>query len=104
MDNNKKLEEAKKRVEQIKGFYSHVLVYVVVNIFIILVSMNIFDGFGNLRMPSWSYFSTPFFWGIGLLFHGLYVFQFKSNFIKNWEERKIREFMEKDREEMKKYE
>ncbi|MCW9037746.1 2TM domain-containing protein [Altibacter sp.] len=47
-------------------------------------------------------FTTPFFWGIGLTFHGLYVFQDRFRFFKNWEERKIREYMEKDEEEMNK--
>jgi len=103
-DKNQKLEQAKKRVEEIKGFYSHVLVYVLVNLFLLLIASNIFDGLVSIHVPGWSYFTTPFFWGIGLLFHGLYVFQFKSGFIKKWEERKIREIMDKDKEEMQKFE
>ena len=103
-DKNQKLEKARKRVEEIKGFYSHVLVYVLVNLFLLLIASNIFDGIASIHVPAWSYFTTPFFWGIGLLFHGLYVFQFKSGFLKKWEERKIREIMEKDKEEMQKFE
>ena len=103
-DRDQKLKEARKRVEEIKGFYSHLLVYILVNSFLLLIATDAFDGMSNLHVPNWGYFTTPVFWGIGLLFHGLYVFQFKSGFIKKWEERKIREIMEKDREEMQKFE
>jgi hypothetical protein len=103
-DKNQKLEKAKKRVEEIKGFYTHLLVYILVNLFLLLIASNIFDGIASFHVPGWSYFTTPFFWGIGLLFHGLYVFQFKSGFLKKWEERKIREIMDKDEEEMQKFE
>jgi len=59
--------------------------------------MGIFrNGFANIEMPDWTYFTTPFFWGIGLAFHGLYVFQFQSKWFKNWEEKKIKEYMDKD--------
>jgi hypothetical protein len=67
-------------------------------------AIGIFDGdFTGIQIPHWAHFTTPFFWGIGLLFHGLYVFQFKAGFFKKWEERKIREFMERDSEEMEKF-
>ena len=46
-------------------------------------------------------FTTPFFWGIGLLFHGLNVFKHNFHFFKDWEERKIKEFMEKEEEDQK---
>jgi hypothetical protein len=38
-------------------------------------------------------------WGIGLLFHGLSVFSFTSSWGKAWEERKIRAFMEKEKQQ-----
>ncbi len=96
-----KYDRAKKKVDEIKGFYSHLLVYLIVNIALILVQLGIFNGFSNISYPGWALFSTPFFWGIGLMFHGLYVFQHKFTFFKNWEERKIKEYMEKDEEEYK---
>jgi hypothetical protein len=44
-------------------------------------------------------FSTAFFWGIGLLAHGLSVFGRYVFFGQNWEEKKIQELMDKDKNE-----
>ncbi len=99
-----KFKRAKKRVDEIKGFYTHLSVYLLVNAFLLLSASGLFKGaFGGFHIPTWSHFTTPFFWGIGLLFHGLFVFQFKSGYFKKWEERKIKEYMEKDKEESEKY-
>lgn len=91
-----KLARAKKRVEDIKGFYTHLTVYILVNIFIILANIGVFSGTEiRMGMPGWGFFITPFFWGIGLFFHGLWVFGPTIPFLKNWEERKMKEFMDK---------
>ena len=42
-------------------------------------------------------FFTAFFWGIGLVVHGFSVFVPQWFLGNNWEERKIRELMEKDK-------
>lgn len=90
---------AKKRVEAISGFYWHLASYVVVNVFLILLiglnSNSGFRGFGT--------YATAFFWGIGLIFHFIGVFGFNFFLGKNWEQRKIDEFMEKERENHSKY-
>lgn len=97
-----KYERAKKQVQAIKGFYSHLVVYLIVNAIILLAHMGVFrSGFISFEEFSWSSWTTPFFWGIGLFFHGLYVFQHKFKFFRAWEERKIREYMEKDDEDFK---
>jgi len=97
-----KFERVQKKVKDIKGFYTHLVVYLVVNIFIILIQLRAFNfEMGNFDITVYGYLSTPFFWGIGLLFHGLYVFQHKFKFFRDWEERKIKEFMEKEDEEFK---
>ena len=99
---NDKYNRALKKMKDIKGFYSHLVVYIVVNLFLMLAHMGLFtQGFVHFNLSSWSYFTTPYFWGIGLIFHGLYVFQHKFRFFKDWEERKIKEYMEKDEEEFK---
>lgn len=101
--NEERYERARKKVKDIKGFYTHLTVYLLVNAGIILLRMGIFQGgLVNLEVPDWTYFTTPFFWGIGLAFHGLYVFQHKFSFFKRWEERKIKEYMDKDDEEFRK--
>jgi hypothetical protein len=45
----------------------------------------------------WQSFSTLGFWGIGLLGHWFSVFGRDIFFGKNWEEKKIQELMEKDK-------
>ena len=88
-------EAAKKRVKKIKGYYVHLLVYVLVNIFIFIVNTkNIKPGDSFF---SWRYFSTPLFWGIGLVAHTFSVFVPQFVFGKGWEERKINELLEKQK-------
>ncbi|WP_179006191.1 2TM domain-containing protein [Winogradskyella forsetii] len=83
---------AKKKVDAIVGFYWHLAVYVVVNLFlIILIGVNAgFTGFGP--------YATAVFWGIGLVFHFLGVFGPNFLFGKDWENKKINEYMEKEKE------
>ncbi|UOK41188.1 MULTISPECIES: 2TM domain-containing protein [Flavobacterium] len=107
MENNidnfdERYEDAQKRVKRLKGFYSHLIIYVLVNILIVFININ------NLK-PGESYFQfenffTAFFWGIGLLAHAVSVFGHHLIFGKEWEERKIKEFMEKDKQEHEKWE
>lgn len=84
---------AQKRVKNIKGFYVHLTVYVFVNIFL---SFQIYWSSKN-EFWRWESFSPALFWGIGLLAHGTSVFGTNLLFGKNWEERKIKELMEKDK-------
>ena len=50
-------------------------------------------------MHNWHFgnFAVWFFWGIGLVGHWLGVFGKNIVFSKHWEERKIKEFMDKDK-------
>ncbi len=89
---------AYKRVKRIKGFYIHALVYVLVNAFII--SRNYYaHSPKEYHFWSWVNFNTVLFWGTGLLAHGLSVFGRNLFSGQNWEERKIKEFMENDKSE-----
>ncbi|AXT19598.1 hypothetical protein D7030_09980 [Flavobacteriaceae bacterium AU392] len=93
---------AKKKVEKLTGFYWHLAVYIVVNIFLItIITMN---RDSDESFWDFSTFSTAIFWGIGIFFHFLGVFGQDYIFSKDWEKRKIDAYMKKDREEMKKYE
>ena len=85
---------AQKRLKELKGFYGHAFWYVVVNLFIII--MIAFNSRGHI----WNFgtFSTAFFWGIGLAFHALGVFGKNLFFSKSWEDKKIREYLEKEHE------
>jgi len=91
---------AKKKVDKILGFYWHLASYIVINLFlIILIGSQRDDG------EFWEFgtFATAFFWGIGLAFHFLGVFGPDALFGKNWEERKIKEIMEKE-DQLKRFE
>jgi hypothetical protein len=89
---------AYKRVKRIKGFYVHALVFVLVNAYLIVSSYD-HTQYSDKDSFNWGAFSTALFWGIGLLAHGLSVFGRNIFFGQNWEERKIQEFMEKDKSE-----
>jgi uncharacterized membrane-anchored protein YitT (DUF2179 family) len=85
---------AQKRVKQIKGFYWHLFWYIVVNIFLLAMIYYKMDDHNNFF--ELKHLSTAFFWGIGLFFHWLGVFGKNIVFSKDWEDRKIKEFMDKD--------
>ena len=94
-------EIAAKRVKRIKGFYIHLLIYITVNLYIVYFNIQ------NLK-PSESYFqfhnfATAFFWGIGLVAQAGSIFGPDLFFGKSWEEKKIKQYMEKDKQETKKW-
>jgi hypothetical protein len=86
---------AYKRVKRIKGFYVHLMVYVLVNIAIIF--NHYFEQENYNALLHWQTYITAFFWGIGLVAHGFSVFASELFFGDNWEEKKIREFMNKEK-------
>lgn len=86
-----RFERAQKRVKAIKGFYTHLTIYLLVNAFIIITLFLNLDK--EEEFWHFSTFSTPLFWGIGLTFHALNVFGQTLFFSNKWEERKIQEFM-----------
>ena len=79
--------EARKRVEEKKGFFTHLAVYIIVNILLVII----------WAFPSGG--GSPWFlwplggWGIGVLFHflGVFVFSRKSN----WEKREVEKEVER---------
>jgi len=88
---------AQKRLKELKGFYGHAFWYVAVNLFIIImVALN-----SNGSIWNFGTFTTAFFWGIGLAFHALSVFGKNFFFSKSWEDKKIREYLEKEEKDDK---
>lgn len=81
--------QAKKRVEEIKGFYGNLIAYIIFNGFFLVLNL--------LTSPDHLWFFWPLLgWGLGVFFHGMKVFNYTPFFNKNWEERKIQEYMEKE--------
>jgi len=94
VEENKAYQTARKKVDSIKGFYSHLMVYLIVNIFIVIaIVWNT-----NIKLLSFSALSTALFWGIGLASHAIGVFGEDIFFDKNWEERKIQKIMDADQD------
>lgn len=81
-------KRAKEHVNEIKGFYTHAMVYALVISALALLNYN------TTTFP-WVLFPA-LGWGIGLLGHGLSTFGYPFILGKDWEERKIKEFMERN--------
>ncbi|MEM9649551.1 MAG: 2TM domain-containing protein [Bacteroidota bacterium] len=96
--NEDKYKRAKKKVEDLKGFYIHFMVYLVVNAFILVNIYNHTDDFWQ-----WPHFVTLAAWGIGLGFHAVKTFDYNPFFGKNWEAKQIEKYMEEDKKEIDKY-
>jgi len=87
---NLKYEDAKKRVNELKDFYYHLISFIGVNILLLIIDL--------LSSPRsfWFYWVT-IFWGLAVILHGSQVYIFKGKFLgKEWEEKKIKEIMDKE--------
>ncbi len=101
-----KSTKAKNRVKELKGFYTHLMVYIMINTMLTVVKLIGTYYYGETFMgPLWHFstFATWLFWGIGLGFHAIKVFRMNPFFNKDWEERQIQKYMEEDRKEVEKY-
>lgn len=87
-------EIAAKKVKRQKQFYNHLIVYILVNGFLILKHC-FKSNFGILLEPHT--YSLCFYWGIGLFAHWFSVFGKEMLFGNNWEEKKIKKLMEKEK-------
>ncbi|MEA2024499.1 MAG: 2TM domain-containing protein [Actinomycetota bacterium] len=83
------VERARKRVKELRDFYVHVAVYVVVNIGLVLLDLAQGDGI------QWAYW-VMIGWGIGLAAHAVSFLIFESRGASRWEARKLAEFTEQE--------
>lgn len=99
MDNyneNKAYRRARKRVKEIKSFYYHLTCYCVVIPILIVINLTF--------TPEYYWF--PFSmcgWGLGLFFHSMEAFKYNPFLSKNWEERKMKEFLEQEKKQEEKF-
>ncbi len=84
-------KRAKERVDALRSFYIHLLTYLLVN-----TSLFVLNLLTRGRNGNWWFYWPLFGWGIGLASHAITVFGIFGLFGHGWEERKIREMMEKD--------
>ena len=83
-------EQIRGRVKEMKSFYTHLVVYVIVNILLVVVWL--------LSGTSFPWFVFPLVgWGIGIFFHWYNVFVENGILGKEWEDKKVKELMEKEK-------
>lgn len=105
--NDEHFEIAYKKVKRIKGFYSHLKVYIIVNIFIIISNLNrdfIGNSFEASGLFDFHTYSTTFYWGIAVVIHAFTAFGPDLFFNSDWEQKKIRKYMDKESQHTNKWE
>ncbi len=83
---------ARKHIEQLKEFYYGVVAYCIAIPFLIYINYRTYWGF------QWFWFPM-FGWGLGIAIQAFKVYVSDGIFGRNWEERKIRQYMNYDEEE-----
>ena len=78
------LRVAKKKVKKMKRFYIHLSIFLAVNVVVAAIN------YKTTPNELWFYWLT-LGWGIGILMHYMSVFS-----LKEWEERTVKELMEKE--------
>jgi len=81
---------ARKRVDELKGFYYSLISYCIVIPFLIFIWYK----FSSYTIQ-WFWFPLVF-WGLGLLFNAYRVFVDQGAFGAKWEQRKIQEYMREE--------
>ena len=97
LNRESKYIRAKQRVDELKKFYGNLTSYIFVVGFLAVVNY----------LTYWEYkwfLWVAFGWGIGVIAHAIGTFRWNPFFNKEWEERKIREFMEEDQKEGRRWE
>jgi hypothetical protein len=89
MEDLEQYKQARNRVIELKAFYLHLILYIVVNVTLVI--------FNLATSPEVLWFKWPLMgWGIGIVSHAFSVFVKGRLFGKKWEEKKIKELIEKE--------
>ena len=88
------LERARKRAKELREFYGHLITYVLVCTFLVIIDVASSDpGNPDFLGLDWAYWPI-FGWGLFVLIHGgQTIFG-----VSRWEERKTRELYEREKE------
>ena len=88
-EENNKYQRAKEKVGALKIFYLDLVVFVSVNLFLFLLNI--------IFTPDDLWFIWPLMgYGFGTIVHAILVFGFRRPYSLGWEEKKIKEIMEKE--------
>lgn len=101
-DNLEKYIKAKRRVDNLKNFYAHIAVYLVMNTLLFVfkgrilnfITTNGVEDQGFLNWMEWNMIFIPVIWGVVLLVTGVYFLKLKPGFFRKWEERQMQKYME----------
>ncbi|MFC1721602.1 2TM domain-containing protein [Patescibacteria group bacterium] len=88
---SQRYQRAKKRVKEMREYYTHLIVYAGVNVMLFVINWLTAPG-------TWWFYWVTIFWGIGIGWHTIAFFFTDRMEGSNWEERKIKEQMEKDKQ------
>jgi hypothetical protein len=83
--NDENYKRAQKHIKDIQGFYRHLSVYLTVAFFVFLIDL--------ITGGNWWFYWGAIGWGALVTIHGLFTLPYYNS--GDWEERKIRELMEK---------
>jgi hypothetical protein len=87
-------ERIRTRVKKIKEFYTHLVVYIVINLLLV--------GIWYITGANFPWFLFPLgAWGIGLFFHWYSVYIEDGLFGREWEDRKVAKLMAKEKQNKK---
>lgn len=86
---SERVERAKKRVEEIKGFYIHLGVYLIVSTGLFLIDVATSSG------ATWFYWPA-LAWGVGMAIHAFAFFAEGRLLGAEWEERKVHEILQRE--------
>ena len=91
-----RFRKAKKKVDEIRGFYISLIVYILVIAFLAFINLT--------TTPHYLWFLWPLLgWGIGILFHAMKVFNYLPFLGKDWENKKMKEFLEQEKQNTTKW-
>jgi len=81
------LQAARRHVAELRGFYVHATIYCLVigSLFLLKLATG----------HSWWFFWPALGWGLGLAFHAFGVFGKDLAFGRDWEERKVGEYLDR---------
>lgn len=87
MEADERYREARRRAGELRAFYTHLLVYVIVNLGLLAIDVAAGD--------EWWFFWPAASWGIGVLAHGFAVSARRGFLGADWERRKIEEYLDR---------
>ena len=90
----------RRHVHRLADFYRHLCVYLLVNAALwAFNAWTIYNITGKANAWMWWAVWPMLWWGIGVFVHGLSVTPFWNFFSQDWENRKVKEMMQKEKQQ-----